>query len=298
MTRGILILSSGVRTLQEDDPKMAASLPHSAFHGEEPEPRSSAGGAIIGKNFFVFRGEMSREPPHPRALHMNVYATSGAAWSEVPTSGQHPESLWGFACVAIDSTLFYFGGYDGRQYSNVLRAFDSIRREWIAQDCANPDAAPMPKAYSAMISVDSETLCTLGGFGVPVGLSPPGSSFVPFPYSYSGDGSGYTDALHLYSLKSSKHQTQTYVSYITGTLTMFAVLLLPAVWSVPHCSGEGPPPLWGHTFTRIDLLRAVVYGGNVGLGNYLAAMFILNIQTWVCEQVVGWLLIQFRLQGI
>ncbi len=60
----------------------------------------------------------------------------------------------------------------------------------------------------------------------------------------------------------------------------------PAVWSSPSCTGEGPPPLSGHTFTKIDLLRAVVYGGRTEIV-YLTAMFILNIQTWVGGRTVG-----------
>ncbi len=182
---------------------MATSLQHTSFH--EPEPRSGAGGATIGDKFFIYRGILESfvgDPPY-RASHVDVFAMRLAKWSTVQTTGQHPPSLWGFACAAIGHRIYYFGGYDGTSFSNALHEFDSIASHWRALDSANPDAAPMAKTNSAIIAVDDETLCTLGGFGMPTGRPPAGSRFVPS--SVSRDGRGYTSEIHLYSLRSSKN---------------------------------------------------------------------------------------------
>ncbi len=205
---------------------MATSLQHTSFH--EPEPRRSAGGATIGDKFFIYRGNLKSfegDLPYPRASHVHVFAMRLAKWSTVQTTGQHPPSLWGFACVAIGHRIYYFGGYDGTMtsFTNALHEFDSIASHWRALDSANPDAAPMAKMSSAVIAVDDETLCTLGGFGMPTGRPPAGSRFVPS--SAYRDGRGRTNEIHLYSLRSSKN----WYHYVLSLL-----MVTPAVMICVH----------------------------------------------------------------
>ncbi len=182
---------------------MATSL---QFH--EPEPRTGAGGALVDDKFFVYQGlleSFTGGPPYPQASHIEVFATRSTKWSKVPTTGQHPTSLWGFACVAIGHRIYYYGGRDGKSYSNALHEFDTICDNWKALVSANPRSAPMAKAYSAMIAIDNDTLCTIGGVGLPSGRLPPGAAFVPL----LSDGSGQTNELHLYSMKSGIHLVRT-----------------------------------------------------------------------------------------
>ena len=64
-------------------------------------------------------------------------------------------------------------------------------------------------------------------------------------------------------------------------LTHFCSVTVPAeVWDIQKTSGESPPPLFNHTFTRIDHHRAVVFGGCAGSSweNYT---YVLDMKTWV-----------------
>ena len=55
-------------------------------------------------------------------------------------------------------------------------------------------------------------------------------------------------------------------------------------------TGESPPPLAAHTFTKIDHHRAVVFGGYTGSirenGTY-----VLDMETWVCRCMCLYILI-------
>ncbi len=216
---------------------MATSLQHTSFH--EPEPRSWAGGdTTIGDKFFIYRGileSFEADPPYPRASHVDVFAMRLAKWSAVQTTGQHPPSLWGFACVAIGHRIYYFGGSDGTLYSNALHEFDSIASHWRALDSANPDAAPMAKRDSAIIAVDDETLCTLGGFGMPNGRPPAGFRFVRS--SARSDGRGHTNEIHLYSLRLSKNWHHYVLMVIPAVMIHVGVTCTWTLWVMAVCIG-------------------------------------------------------------
>ena len=52
------------------------------------------------------------------------------------------------------------------------------------------------------------------------------------------------------------------------------------MWSVPHTTGEKPPPMARHTFTKVDHRRAVVFGGSLG-GGKTNDTYVLDMETWV-----------------
>ena len=64
-------------------------------------------------------------------------------------------------------------------------------------------------------------------------------------------------------------------------LTHFCSVTVPAgVWAVQRTTGESPPPLALHTFTKIDHHRAVVFGGYNGNSRENKA-YVLDMETWV-----------------
>ena len=64
-------------------------------------------------------------------------------------------------------------------------------------------------------------------------------------------------------------------------LTHFCSVTVPAeVWDIQKTSGESPPPLFNHTFTRIDHHRAVVFGGCAG-SSWENDTYVLDMKTWV-----------------
>ena len=57
-------------------------------------------------------------------------------------------------------------------------------------------------------------------------------------------------------------------------------IILTGEWLSPPTTGEAPPPLSSHTFTKIDHHRAVVFGGNSGTQRFNDA-YVLDMETWV-----------------
>jgi len=52
------------------------------------------------------------------------------------------------------------------------------------------------------------------------------------------------------------------------------------MWSAQPTTGEKPPPLAGHTFTKVSDHKAVVFGGITGRMLCNDA-YVLDTQTWV-----------------
>ena len=76
-------------------------------------------------------------------------------------------------------------------------------------------------------------------------------------------------------------------------LTHFCSATVPAgVWAVQRTTGESPPPLSHHTFTKIDHHRAVVFGGYTG-SSYLNDTYVLDMETWVWRCICLYILINF-----
>jgi len=62
--------------------------------------------------------------------------------------------------------------------------------------------------------------------------------------------------------------------------TLLCCIADPAgVWTVQPTTGDKPPPLTGHTFTKIDHHRAAVFGGF--FGNRTNDTYMLDMETWV-----------------
>ena len=51
-------------------------------------------------------------------------------------------------------------------------------------------------------------------------------------------------------------------------------------WSVQPTTGEKPPQLASHTFTKVDHHRAVVFGGHTG-SSVINDAYVLDMKTWV-----------------
>ena len=78
-------------------------------------------------------------------------------------------------------------------------------------------------------------------------------------------------------------------------LTHFCSVTFPAgVWAVQMTTGESPPPLSRHTFTKIDYHRAVVFGGYTG-SSRLNDTYVLDMETWVWRCMCLYILINLSI---
>ena len=83
---------------------------------------------------------------------------------------------------------------------------------------------------------------------------------------------------------------------------ILVLVLYIDVWSAPGTTGEKPPAMARHTFTKIDHHRAVAFGGSLGGGKNNDA-YILDMETWVWSLlVIGiamcmWILFEQHMSG-
>ena len=61
----------------------------------------------------------------------------------------------------------------------------------------------------------------------------------------------------------------------------YSVTVPAGVWAVQMTTGESPPALSWHTFTKIDHHRAVVFGGSSG--SFTNETYVLDMETWVWQ---------------
>ena len=72
--------------------------------------------------------------------------------------------------------------------------------------------------------------------------------------------------------------------------THFCSVTVPTgVWAVQMTTGESPPPLYYHTFTKIDHNRVVVFGGFAGSSSN--DTYVLDMETWVWRCMCLYMLI-------
>ena len=185
---------------------MATSHTRSVF--PEPEPRWHACGTAILNRLFVYRGfqqSFRGLRTFPQISHVKIFDVNTTKWTEMATTGTNPPALWASACTNIGSNLYSFGGRTGPSYTNALHELETTTMHWKQLQQLNPSEGPMRKSSCGMIATSSNTLCVVGGFGLPTGSLQAGSRFIKEP-QYT-DGRGYTNEVHSYSLT-----TGTYLS--------------------------------------------------------------------------------------
>ena len=76
-------------------------------------------------------------------------------WRQCTTTGNPPLSVNGYASVAIDSNIIYFGGYCGHGgcYHNSVHSLCVDTMHWKELSPTNPHSGPMMKMNSGMIPV-------------------------------------------------------------------------------------------------------------------------------------------------
>lgn len=73
-----------------------------------------------------------------------------------------------------------------------------------------------------------------------------------------------------------------YLYYTFGPFRLACVaLFVTGVWLAQPTTGDRPPAMADHTFTKIDNTRAVVFGGSTWW-KPLNDVYILDMDAWVC----------------
>ena len=157
---------------------------------------------------YVWSGRMSTLPEvhsNPKkveiASFLDVLEIKNWKWKQLATTGNPPPGLFSYACTAVGSDFYYFGGNCGHPncFHNALHKLDATSLDWSELPAGSLREAPMKKEECGMVCLrwrDHEVLMVVGGFGLLPSAQQPGSRYTKFALSR-----GPTNEIHLYLLK-------------------------------------------------------------------------------------------------
>ena len=173
----------------------------------EPSGRTVHSTAVVGESLFLWAGTQDEAPRvHDSAekqrflSQVDVFHLQRGNWEQQTTSGKPPLGVWGYACVAVDSDLHYFGGGCGHVdcYHNSVHKLSTSSLQWrVLAPTAMESRGPMKKSLCGMVAFKDEEedfLFVVGGYG-----PTPSSHHSGAQYQYNR-----TNEQHMFSLIKSK----------------------------------------------------------------------------------------------
>ena len=162
----------------------------------EPVGRWGHISAIVeGRNYMMLghHGALTRRPP-PTVVE--VFQDEIPNWQQKPTSGQSPPGLVDSACTAIGSNIYVFR-------DTTVHYLDTKRLIWREIQASNPSEAPMAKYGPGMVSLNSNVLVIVAGYGWLPDHHGPDAQYTPHP-DPGYEGQGWTNELHCFHVDSSE----------------------------------------------------------------------------------------------
>ena len=123
---------------------------------------------------------------------VHVFDLSNGKWTEEIPSGIRPPGLYRSACASAGHHLYFYGGFDGLDYTSSLYQLDTEKLAW-AQLNTTFDSGPMKKGECAMLNYNSN-MVLFGGCCKLSSTCQPGAEFVK--NKEFGDGRGWINELH------------------------------------------------------------------------------------------------------
>ena len=126
------------------------------------------------------------------------------SWEQQVTSGTPPLGVCGYACVAVDSNLHYFGGWCGHDdcYHNSVHKLSSSSLQWkVLAPTTRVRRGPMKKSYCGMVAFkdgEEDFLFVVGGAGPTPSSRQPGAQYE------QPDANIRTNEQHMFSLRTSE----------------------------------------------------------------------------------------------
>ena len=168
----------------------------------EPEPRCGSGATAVGQSVFMYQGVLQSYQGKSEVTfpsHCEVFDGDSREWIRMDTVGSNPKAYQTFGITSIGDHIYYYGGYDGTTYTDQLLVLDTQTMDLKELIPRYSNEGPMKKRNCGLVSLRNERLLAWGGYGIPT-TTQPGSRFVP--NTRETDGSGYTNELHCYDIKS------------------------------------------------------------------------------------------------
>ena len=131
---------------------------------------------------------------------LDVFHLQRGCWEQQTTSGTPPLGVRGYACVAVDSDLHYFGGYCGHGdcYHNSVHKLSTSSLQWrMLAPTTTEGRGPMKKYYCGMMAFkdgEEDFLFVVGGMGSTPSSRQPGAKYE----------NNRTNEQHMFSLSTSE----------------------------------------------------------------------------------------------
>lgn len=130
--------------------------------GSGPGARSSHAIAVVGQKAYVFGGEFTPRVPVDNDMH--VFDLEEKTWSVPHVTGDVPPPRVGVTMVAVDKTIYIFGGRDvDHKELNELYSFDTSANLWTL--LSSGEIGPPNRSYHSM-TADNGRVYIFGGCGV------------------------------------------------------------------------------------------------------------------------------------
>ena len=173
---------------------------HESFY--EPEPRYGSRATVVGQSVFMYRGVLQAYQGKSKVTvcsRCEVFNGDSSEWIRMDTVGSKPDAYQYFSTTSIGDHIYYYGGYDGTTNTDQLLELDSRTMKLKELIPRNSNEGPMKKRDCGLVSFRNDRLLVWGGYGIHT-TTQPGSRFVPD--TARTDGSGWTNELHCYDIKS------------------------------------------------------------------------------------------------
>ena len=174
----------------------------------EPTGRIGHSTAVVGQRLFLWAGNDPKIPHgHDSAYkreslsHVDVFHLQKGIWEQQTTSGTPPLGVRGYACVAVESDLYYFSGYCGHGYCyhNSVHKLSTSSLQWrMLFPTTKKGKGPMKKVQCGILALkddEEDFLFVVGGNCPTPSLHQSGAQ-----YEEKG-GLTYTNEQHMFFLK-------------------------------------------------------------------------------------------------
>ena len=143
-------------------PFSAMAACHSDY---EPLSRWGHAAVAVGSKLHMWRGWSFHKNIKELASTVEQFDVTTEQWEQKSVYSTPPPGLCNTANAIVGTSLYSFGGYDGKYYSNSLHQLDLHTLQWKDLVIQNPSSGPQRKVGSRMVSYGYNQLIIFAGKG-------------------------------------------------------------------------------------------------------------------------------------
>ena len=131
----------------------------------EPLRRFGHAAVAVGSKVHMWRGTVPEGNVQEFGSTVEVFDVTTELWEQKSIRGVPPPGMSNTAYTVVGTSLYSFGGSDGKAFSNSLYQLDLHTLEWKELVVRNPCSGPQRKRGSRMVSYGDNQLIVFAGKG-------------------------------------------------------------------------------------------------------------------------------------